>query len=144
MDRELWIRYLIEFGLHGIVKTNEHLVNFRMHPNSKTVSEQSGFDVEDKVLFEWLFNFLKEYYSNSNNFNSLNKKHFNIEKIINYRYYGKILDLYFKNSYEEFDEHFRIINWKLLSFSENLNLINLILRKKLVPLYLKEIYHSLF
>ena len=144
MDRELWIRYLIEFGLNGVVKTNEHLVNFRMHPNSKTVSEQSGFDIEDKILFEWLFNYFEENSTISFNLNSSQKYNFNAEKVINYRYYGKILDFYFKNSYQEFDENLSKINWYLLSFSEKLNLLKLISRRKLVPLYAKKIYNNLF
>lgn len=46
MDREWWIRYLLEYGLHGIVKSNECIVNFRLQPNSKTVSQSNRFNIE--------------------------------------------------------------------------------------------------
>lgn len=54
MDREFWIRYLICYGLDGIIKTDDILVRFRHHQNSKTISQSSGFAIEDKVLGDWM------------------------------------------------------------------------------------------
>ncbi|MBY0426500.1 MAG: glycosyltransferase [Cytophagales bacterium] len=51
MDRDLWIRYLLEFGLDGIRESEEVLVNFRLHPQSKTVSLQSKFELERDNLY---------------------------------------------------------------------------------------------
>lgn len=67
MDRDLWIRYLLAFGLDGIVKTPDVLVNFRLHPDSKTVSQAAKFEKERDQL----------YYTLSKHFNtSLEIKHF--------------------------------------------------------------------
>lgn len=50
MDLELWIRYLLYYGLTGIVKSDDILVNFRLHTDSKTVSQQDGFAREGHLL----------------------------------------------------------------------------------------------
>ena len=46
MDRDLWIRYLFNFGLSGIERDNSLLVHFRLHEESKTVSQQESFKNE--------------------------------------------------------------------------------------------------
>lgn len=51
MDREWWIRYLFEFGLEGIVKTDDILVNFRLHDTSKTVSMSTKFQEDHDAIF---------------------------------------------------------------------------------------------
>jgi len=50
MDKELWIRYLVTYGLRGIYSSTEVLVDFRHHSNSKTISQPKGFEEEDKLL----------------------------------------------------------------------------------------------
>ena len=50
MDKELWIRYLICFGLDGIRSSSDVLVNFRYHQTSKTISQRNGFEEEDNIL----------------------------------------------------------------------------------------------
>jgi glycosyltransferase involved in cell wall biosynthesis len=54
MDKELWMRYLLQFGLHGIRVTDDVLINFRLHPDSKTSSQQPGFSNETNLLFREL------------------------------------------------------------------------------------------
>lgn len=51
MDRDWWIKYLLNFSLDGIEKIETILVNFRHHENSKTVSQQDFFEVERNTLF---------------------------------------------------------------------------------------------
>jgi glycosyltransferase involved in cell wall biosynthesis len=51
MDRELWIRYLLVFGLNGIKQIPDILVNFRLHNLSKTVSQASKFEKERDDLY---------------------------------------------------------------------------------------------
>lgn len=51
MDKELWIRYLLNFGLDGIVKDDRVLVNFRVHKESKTGSQAQKFRQETFDLF---------------------------------------------------------------------------------------------
>lgn len=51
MDKDLWIRYLCRYGLDGIKKDKQVLVNFRHHDNSKTISLKEQFDQETQNLF---------------------------------------------------------------------------------------------
>jgi len=52
MDKEWWIRYLFLFGLENIVEIDNVLVNFRLHGNSKTVSQQENFQKETAYIYE--------------------------------------------------------------------------------------------
>lgn len=51
MDKAWWVNYLLSFGLDGIHKFDEVLVNFRLHEASKTVSQSEGFARETDSLF---------------------------------------------------------------------------------------------
>lgn len=51
MDRDWWIKYLLLFGLKGVVKIPDILVNFRLHEDSKTVSQNELFQVEHDTYF---------------------------------------------------------------------------------------------
>ncbi|QHT70548.1 glycosyltransferase [Rhodocytophaga rosea] len=51
MDRDWWIKFLFTYGLKGIVKTPEILVNFRLHDTSKTVSQGQQFQIEHDTFF---------------------------------------------------------------------------------------------
>lgn len=51
MDKEWWIRYLLHFGLDNIKKIDNKLVNFRLHEESKTVSQQDLFGVETASMY---------------------------------------------------------------------------------------------
>lgn len=51
MDRDWWIKYLFLFGLKGVVKIPDILVNFRLHDKSKTMSQSSSFQIEHDTYF---------------------------------------------------------------------------------------------
>ena len=51
MDKEWWMRYLLNFGLSGIVKTEDIFVNFRLHDSSKSVTQKQLFLDETHSLF---------------------------------------------------------------------------------------------
>ena len=51
MDREWWIRYLLLFGLENIKKTDDVLVNFRIHETSKTNTKAHSFLEENQNLY---------------------------------------------------------------------------------------------
>jgi len=51
MDRDWWLKYLLIYGVNGIVNINEVLVNFRLHEESKTVSQKQGFDIDHHSIF---------------------------------------------------------------------------------------------
>ena len=54
MDRDLWIRFLLEYGLGATQKIDRVLVNFRLHERSKTVSQRNGFEAESFLLYRSL------------------------------------------------------------------------------------------
>ncbi len=51
MDKELWIRYLLEYGLEGVRTIENQLVAFRIHETSKTSTRQLDFDSETNSIF---------------------------------------------------------------------------------------------
>jgi len=51
MDKEWWIRYLLLFGLENIIQKDNILVNFRLHGNSKTISQQEEFQKETDSIY---------------------------------------------------------------------------------------------
>jgi glycosyltransferase involved in cell wall biosynthesis len=51
MDKELWVRYLLKFGMEDIVSDEQLLVNFRIHDQSKTGAHQEMFFAETLDLF---------------------------------------------------------------------------------------------
>ena len=51
MDRDLWIRYLLRYGLQGIKKIPDAIINFRLHNTSKTVSQLGKFQIDHDSFF---------------------------------------------------------------------------------------------
>jgi glycosyltransferase involved in cell wall biosynthesis len=51
MDRDWWIKYLFLFGLEGVIKIPDVLVNFRLHEASKTVSQREKFQIEHDSFY---------------------------------------------------------------------------------------------
>lgn len=51
MDKEWWIRYLLSFGLSAVKKIDDVLVNYRLHEESKTVSQSDKFGEETLLYF---------------------------------------------------------------------------------------------
>jgi glycosyltransferase involved in cell wall biosynthesis len=54
MDRDWWIKYLFHFGLEDIIQIEDILVNFRLHDDSKTVSQKGGFITESLAYYAGL------------------------------------------------------------------------------------------
>ena len=54
MDRDLWVRFLLEYGLGATQKIDQILVNFRLHERSKTVSQKNGFETESFLMYRSL------------------------------------------------------------------------------------------
>jgi glycosyltransferase involved in cell wall biosynthesis len=51
MDKEFWMRFLLTFGIQGLVRIPDILVNFRWHNDSKTISRAEQFVRETNTLF---------------------------------------------------------------------------------------------
>lgn len=70
MDGEMWVRLMLIYGQKGFIKLDKVLVNFRLHENSKTVSnlivnnfrfERAGI-ITSLLEFVGLPNHFKEFY----------------------------------------------------------------------------------
>ncbi len=51
MDRDIWIKYLLSFGITGIKKVEDVFINFRLHEGSKTVSKPDQFQIDHNSFF---------------------------------------------------------------------------------------------
>jgi glycosyltransferase involved in cell wall biosynthesis len=54
MDRDWWVKYLLRHGLEGIKKEEVILANFRLHGDSKTVSQSAEFNQERNSYYRSL------------------------------------------------------------------------------------------
>ncbi|MCS7064319.1 MAG: glycosyltransferase [Methylacidiphilales bacterium] len=54
MDWHLWVRYLCEYGHEGIALIPQALARFRKHPQSKSISQGSGFHAEAATIYRAL------------------------------------------------------------------------------------------
>lgn len=83
MDRELWIKYLLRYGLSGVKKIESILVNFRHHSMSKTINNPCGFISEDSELGSWVLslNLLNIENRQSQDLADLETKALNIARI---------------------------------------------------------------
>lgn len=105
MDREWWMRYLYHFGLSGIAKTDDVLVNFRLHDDSKTVSASSKFEEEHNTLFYLLAIATKNLGLQELivDFNKINLNlHSDLEKWSNQEIVQKSLNYYLLKKADEF------------------------------------------
>nr|WKN36968.1 glycosyltransferase family 2 protein [Tunicatimonas sp. TK19036] len=113
MDRDLWIRYLLQFGLLGVKKIADVLINFRLHDASKTVSQTEKFQVDhDSFFYSMADQFgLQESKASIMSVCNINEefrldipstvtKH-DIEKIINYFFLKRADEFYAANEREK-------------------------------------------
>ena len=59
MDKQLWWKYLLKYGQNNILQISKEFTNFRLHNQSKTVSDADLFDLEFDRLRRSLFLQLK-------------------------------------------------------------------------------------
>jgi glycosyltransferase involved in cell wall biosynthesis len=106
MDQDLWYRYLLTFGGDKVKKTTEILVNFRIHNDSKTVSQTIKFERDLTSIYiamARLYN-LKSY-------ENLFLNYFKIPNVKNY-------SLAIENHIASKKEIIRAINYYLLKKGE--------------------------
>src|ERR1700722_8780243 len=53
MDREMWIKYIQQYGIKGVLTIDDTLVHFRYHANSKSESKVPEFDNEYATILHW-------------------------------------------------------------------------------------------
>ncbi|MEL6941956.1 MAG: glycosyltransferase family 2 protein [Bacteroidota bacterium] len=153
MDKEWWIRYLWLFGDKGVFKSDEVLVNFRLHEKSKTISQESGFLKESRSLFYTLAEKYKlKTHADfiASNFDifivdSLNnlpiKPIEEVEKILNYHITLIFLEAYAQNNYKLAKKAYEIINPNLLLNEDKQEVHKVALRLKYLPSYIKKAFN---
>ncbi len=144
MDREWWMRYLYIFGLHGIVRINEALLNFRLHEDSKTVSSKERFQIEHDSIFYILAtlsknkNFQDTISANLEIDFSLDSEIRNwtdpliIEGSINYYLLKRAEELYYQGNHSSCRDFIKHVDTQLLA-KEDVNLLNKIAARSKLP-----------
>lgn len=129
MDRELWIRYLLEYGLDGIREIDSVIVNFRLHPLSKSVSQRQGFIQEECLLNALVFAIKTE--ASATSLSRHSKREIILELIL-FRYETA----YANRSWREMD------HWKkqLLSQRISLSTINILCKLEIRKIILNLIH----
>lgn len=153
MDKELWIRYLLNYDLDGIFKDDQVLVNFRIHENSKTGSQQKKFKEETIDLFYSLASNLDIPIANT--FTTIgttkhkplfgydtSKKEL-ITKAANYYLFYLFLEAYAQNDYKLAKGLFPFINQDGLNKEDIVELKKVMLRIKLLPIPVKKFLNSM-
>jgi len=147
MDRDFWVRYLINYGLDEIRKTNEMLVHFRLHAGSKTVSQQEGFVKEGLNYYyslakhaglnaeaDILTNFRPCHYLEL----KLSKKIIDMRAVLHNYFWCQSADAYAMNDWERFDYFSKRLDQKELTVEDQKKLRSLMVRKKWIPAFVKK------
>lgn len=148
MDREFWIRYLFFYGLNRIKKMDDIIVNFRIHPESKTYSQKSFFQIEHDTLFYQLAkqhslhnysDFIKQIFPvnegiemtklNTDNVSEI------IERVLNYFLLLRANELYASNQKKNIQKILEEIKINLLSKEDQQLYKKLYFRSKFIPAF---------
>jgi glycosyltransferase involved in cell wall biosynthesis len=127
MDRDWWIKYLFHFGLEHTIEIEDILVNFRLHDDSKTVSQQGGFITESLAYYAGLAQLhgLENYSDFLMTIHQLKKYHpishldiqdlSLVEKALNYYLLLKADEAYFQSQYAHAKKYLNFIKPNLLA-----------------------------
>jgi glycosyltransferase involved in cell wall biosynthesis len=152
MDRELWIRHLLRFGLEGIVKDGSLVANFRLHPDSKTVSQADRFTREGERLFSSLAMALRQVelgtrlaqgYQCTPMPLHVHHEHGDGARILAYYLWGQAREQYAADRYQAMDWHLGLLDRRLLGPEDRKALTNLALRRRVASPGLKAWYRRL-
>ncbi len=127
MDRDWWIKYLLHFGLNNTKKIDKNWVNFRLHQDSKTVSQIELFDIESHVYYHklaklydineketYLAPYIPEKYQNYTLKNIPSVQKNLIEQSLDYYFLLKADEAYYKNNFKITQEMLQLIDIKNL------------------------------
>ncbi|GAC1419441.1 MAG: hypothetical protein NVS1B13_14800 [Flavisolibacter sp.] len=156
MDKDLWIRYLYQYGLQGIHLSEDVLVNFRIHGKSKTNSQQHIFFQEGiNLYYTYALHLGAREIANcleQNFFAKIIKMTNNIEcndkglviKALNYSLYFLFLEFYAQNDFKSARTILPYINRDNIS-NEDLNeLFKVESRMKWVSPAFKILFNKIF
>lgn len=153
MDRAWWIQFLLHFGIDKLKKTDDVLVNFRIHEHSKTANFQDLFYKENINL----------YYTLATNYalkeadlfkriadvelipalsfpliNDINV----VQKSIHYFWYFQACMHYAQNNYTEARKFFSLINHVLLEKEDQKEIKKIETRMNLIPVFIKKLWNN--
>lgn len=152
MDKEWWIRYLLIYGLDGIIKDDKVLVNFRIHSESKTGSQKEEFENETINYFysisvqnrmKNIYEFIEKNFKvrlitiDPSYSNEISKEY------INYFLFYLYNVAYAKNNYALSKKIREIIVVNSLSVEDSKLFKRVNLRMKLIPVYMKKVFNRL-
>lgn len=149
MDREWWIRYLLIFGLDSIKKTNDILVNFRIHDNSKTNNFQEAFMQENLNVYYTIAKIyeLEEVRFFEDNFSVKmisdfvkikNADKTRLQKSIHYFWFLQASIFYAQNDYSKAKQFLKIMNANYLADADKQELQKIKTRIKFLPVFIKK------
>jgi glycosyltransferase involved in cell wall biosynthesis len=155
MDKDLWVRFLCQFGIDNIRKDDRMLAHFRLHGESKTVSLQEEFDLETSSLYytyalqydlDRHASAMKELFGAK----KLELEHFSNwlrkpqwEKILNYFFLYKGLHAYAMNDYKKAKAIFQFVKADGLDAKDKQELGKVKTRLRFLPKGIKKIWNSL-
>lgn len=154
MDKEWWIRYLLLFGLDNIKEIDKKLVNFRLHEESKTVSQQDSFGVETASMYYNIANTIGQLdLAKTINNNETLKEELAInidhkiqeekkELLLSSLHYYLIhqADYFYSiNEREKCKNYLKIINTELINDDEKKRFSKLKFRNQFLPTWLKNL-----
>lgn len=130
MDKDIWIKYLLNNGLNKIKKIENTLINFRKHKHSKTVSLAENFEKETDALF---LSFSAENSSLPNNT-------INVKTVYSYYFFKKFLECYAQNNHKKALDIKKRINLNLLTNEDKMHYKKVIYRIYFIPLFVKKFF----
>ncbi len=154
MDKELWIRYLMQYGFNGLVKTKDLLAHFRVHDDSKTNNFQEKFKKETYSLYHSIASLNGSKFANIPDFWPDEKLELKfkeafikndktqVDKIINYCLYYAFLENYAQNHFQEAKKVSSLIDNQLLNKEESGHLKN-IKKRMLLPRFIKKMVNKI-
>jgi glycosyltransferase involved in cell wall biosynthesis len=153
MDKELWIRYLLQYGLTGVVKDKTLIANFRIHDDSKTNQFHEKFSNETNKLYCTIAKLngaklaeIKDYWPDTI-FNLQYKDAFIadkllIDKVVNYSIFYQFEEAYALNNFKEAKKIAGYLLPDLLQPAEAIHVKDLKARM-LMPAFVKKIVNKL-
>lgn len=151
MDKELWVRFLLYYGLAGVKKEDELLVHFRHHGESKTVSQSDNFVTETYRLFYTLADkhgLKKEAELLSSMIGSTDKYDINYEQrhgdmpsIVNYFLFYVLSEAYASNDMKRFRLVKPYIDTAKLSSEDQRSYNKMNFIEKYVPVDIKKVWN---
>lgn len=154
MDKELWMRILLQINLKNIYTSDTILANFRLHANSKTIAKATNFEQEMDLLCHTIAaknglhtitkGLEKAFNMPEKKIDSLFKTNNSglLSDMLNYYLFKRFLEVYTLNNYKSAKQLLNFIKREPLSNVEQKQIAQII-RRMQVPVLFKKIINAL-